>query len=536
MCFGVKCRRCGLEYASQSLSSLVAQRWRVLDPRHMGMLYEIVQYFRRARQFLQSTEGYEVTLGGFLSREGFSSRLTRHFVLPMGGAIWSASFADMMDAPARTILQFYENHGLLAASGAPPWRTVTGGSRTYVEAMARAISGPVHVGMPVERIVRLPDGVEVHTRTGAGHFDCVVIATHADTALALLADPSPAEQEALGAFRYSVNRTVLHTDASVLPRTRRAWASWNCDIHDCRDTTAPVSLTYHLNRLQGVSGDTQYCVTLNGRDDLGEHALAVMDYTHPVLDRDGRDGTGQGRGPERPASHVLLRRAPSLRVPRGRPGVCTAGDRTARSPALMSTDAPAVGWLYYRARVARAVRAAARLPVPHLHAPVRSRCGRRDQRQVPPARVQPARPVSLYDADHFDGRPLREGIEHALVSRGHAWPGGRVLLLTHGRVAGYVFNPVSFFYCFDRDDRLSTVVAEVNNTYGERHVYVLPAGEVTGRSHKKEFHVSPFFGLEGTYRFAVEAPDEALRIGIDLTVGTQRRFCGASCPREEASQ
>jgi uncharacterized protein len=286
MCFGVKCRRCGLEYASQSVSSLVAQRWRVLDPRHMGMLYEIVQYFRRARQFLQSTEGYELTLGGFLSRKGFSSRLTRHFVLPMGGAIWSASFADMMDAPARTILQFYENHGLLAASGAPPWRTVTGGSRTYVDAMARAVSGPVHVGLPVERIVRLPDGVEVHTGKGTGRrFDCVVMATHADTALALLADPSPAEQEALGAFRYSVNRTVLHTDASVLPRTRRAWASWNCDIHDCRDTTAPVSLTYHLNRLQGVPGDTQYCVTLNGRDDLGGHVLAVMDYSHPVLDR-----------------------------------------------------------------------------------------------------------------------------------------------------------------------------------------------------------------------------------------------------------
>ena len=134
------------------------------------------------------------------------------------------------------------------------------------------------------------------------------------------------------------------------------------------------------------------------------------------------------------------------------------------------------------------------------------------------------RPVSLYDADHFDGRPLREGIEHALVSRGFAWPGGRVLLLTHCRVAGYVFNPVSFFYCFDPDDRLSTVVAEVNNTYGERHVYVLPGLNGAERSHKKEFHVSPFFGLEGTYRFTVEPPGEALRVGIDLTIGTERRL------------
>lgn len=285
MCFGVKCRRCGLEYASQSISSLVAQRWRVLDPRHMRMLVEIVRYFRKARRFLRSAEGYDVTLGEFLEREGFSEQLRRHFVLPMGGAIWSASFADMMEAPARTILQFYENHGLLAANGAPPWRTVTGGSRRYVDAIARTVSGRIHLSTPVRRIVRLPDGVEVHTDAGAQPFDRVIVATHADIALALLADASPAEQEALGAFRYSLNRTVLHTDASVLPRTHRAWASWNCDIHDCRDTTAPVSMTYHLNRLQGVPGGTQYCVTLNGREEPKGEVLAVMDYTHPVLDR-----------------------------------------------------------------------------------------------------------------------------------------------------------------------------------------------------------------------------------------------------------
>ncbi len=286
MCFGVRCRRCGLEYASQSISSLLAQRWRVLDPRHVGMLIEIVRYFGKARRFLASSEGYALTLGEFLDREGCSQRLRRHFVLPMGGAIWSASFADMMQSPARTILQFYENHGLLAAAGAPPWRTVTGGSQTYVAAMARAISGPVHTSSPVQRIVRLAEGVELQTEGAAVHrFDSVVIATHADTALAMLADPSPAEEEALGAFRYSLNRTVLHTDATVLPRTPRAWASWNCDIHDCHDETAPVSLTYHLNRLQVIGGNTQYCVTLNGRTEPRGDVLASMDYAHPVLDR-----------------------------------------------------------------------------------------------------------------------------------------------------------------------------------------------------------------------------------------------------------
>ena len=294
MCFGVRCRRCGLEYASQSLSSLVAQRRRVLDPRHVSMLVEIVRYFRQARGFLLSTEGYDVTLAEFLDREGFSNRLARHFVLPLSGAIWSVPFADILASPARTILQFYENHGLLAASGAPPWRTVTGGSKTYVAAIARTLSGPVHLASPVERIVRRPEGIDIWTGQGMRHqFDSVVIATHADTALAMLDDPSPAEEEALGAFRYSVNRAVLHTDVSALPRTRRAWASWNCDIHDCRDVAAPVSLTYHLNRLQGVPGDTEYCVTLNGRDEPHGPILAVMDYAHPVLDRAAV--TAQGR-------------------------------------------------------------------------------------------------------------------------------------------------------------------------------------------------------------------------------------------------
>ena len=286
MSFGVRCRRCRLEYASQSLSSLVAQRWRVFDPRHMGMLYEIVTYFRRARDFLQSTEGYDLTLGGFIEREGFSTGLTRHFVLPMAGAIWSASFADLMDVPARTVLQFYENHGLLAAAGAAPWRTVTGGSRRYVEALARTISGPVHLATPVQQIVRHSDGVEIRTQRHAPlRFDVVVMATHADTALDLLADPSPAEEEALGAFRFSVSRAVVHSDASVLPRTRRAWAAWNCDLHDCRDLRTPVTMTYHLNRLQGIAGAPQYCVTLNGHAPPSPPILATLDYAHPVLDR-----------------------------------------------------------------------------------------------------------------------------------------------------------------------------------------------------------------------------------------------------------
>ncbi len=285
MSVGVTCRRCGVEYGSQSISSLVAQRRRLLDPRHMRMLLEIVQYFRRARRFLRSAEGYDLTLGAFLDREGFSDRLVRHFVLPMSGAVWSAPPAHMMAAPARTVLRFFENHGLLSAGRARPWRSVTGGSRTYVDAIARHISGPVHLSAPVRRVVRLPGGVEIHVDGRRHQFDRVVMATHADVSLAMLADPSPQEAEALGTFRYVFNRTVLHTDASVLPRTRRAWAAWNCVIHDCRNLDAPLSVTYHLNRVQDLPGETQYCVTMNGDARPQPSILAVEDYAHPVFDR-----------------------------------------------------------------------------------------------------------------------------------------------------------------------------------------------------------------------------------------------------------
>lgn len=286
MSFGVKCRRCGLEYASRNVSSLVAQRRRLLDPSHLRMLLAIPRYFAAARAFLASDRGFDVPLLAFLDAHRVPEVVRRHFVLPMGGAIWSASFADLLDAPARTILQFYDNHGLLAPSGAPPWRTITGGSQQYVRAVAATVSGRVHAGRAVSRIVRHDAGVDVHVDgMPATPYGAVVVATHADTALRLLSDVDAAEREALAPFRYSRNRTVLHTDVGVLPANRRAWASWNCDIHDCQDAAAPVSMTYHVNRLQGVGGDEQFCVTLNRREPLGGEVLAEMDYTHPILDR-----------------------------------------------------------------------------------------------------------------------------------------------------------------------------------------------------------------------------------------------------------
>lgn len=285
MSFSARCRRCALEYSTRSLTTLFAQPWRGADPRHLRMLVDMPRFFANARRFLASERGHEVTLGAFLDEGGYGRGLARHFVLPLTGAIWSASYADMRRSPARTILQFMSNHGMLSASGHPQWRTVSGGSRTYVNAIVGRLGTRVHVGTGAVRITRHDAGVDVATSSGdVRRFDKVVIATHADQALGLLTDASDAERGALSAFRYSHNHTVLHTDVAVLPTRRSAWAAWNADVEDCTETSRPVSLTYQLNRLQGHDTSTSFNVTLNPRGAIGGDVFRKMDYTHPILD------------------------------------------------------------------------------------------------------------------------------------------------------------------------------------------------------------------------------------------------------------
>jgi predicted NAD/FAD-binding protein len=288
MSFSVRCRQCGLEYCSRNLATLFAQPWRLVDPVHLRLLFDIVGFFRRARAFLAAGRGHDVTLGEFIDEGRYGPGLAAHFVLPMTGAIWSASYEDMRAFPARSILHFLDNHGLLAARGAPPWFTIAGASRSYVDAMRQRIEarGRIRAGVPVASVARDGHGVDVTLASAERlRFDRVVIATHADQALAMLADPSAQERDLLGRFRYSVNRTVLHTDASALPSRRAAWASWNCEVDDCCDHRAPVSLTYHINRLQSVTGGPEFCVSLNRRRAVEGPVLAEMRYTHPILDR-----------------------------------------------------------------------------------------------------------------------------------------------------------------------------------------------------------------------------------------------------------
>jgi predicted NAD/FAD-binding protein len=283
MSFSVRCRRCRLEWASRGVDAVFAQRRRALDPRHLRMLAEIPRFNRMARAFL-GADGADETLASFLERGGFSPAFSGHFLLPLIGAVWSSSFGDALQFSARSLLRFLENHGWLNLDP-PQWWTVAGGSRRYVEAIARRLGDGVQAGRGVVRVRRQPGGVFLTTDDGElERFDRVVIATHADQALALLADPGEDERRLLGAFRYSRNRTLLHTDRDSLPSSPRAWASWNMDLLDCRETGRPVGMTYHLNRLQSLPGPEQYCVTLNEPSPRPGRVIAEMDYTHPVLD------------------------------------------------------------------------------------------------------------------------------------------------------------------------------------------------------------------------------------------------------------
>jgi uncharacterized protein len=285
MSMSVRCEGCGLEYAgARGLTGLFPRGAANLTRRgYPRLLAEVPRFHRRARRLLRAPGGDRVTLGEFLAAGRFSRYFVDHFALPVVSAVWSADAQESARYPARYLFRFLEHHGLLSVSGSPTWRTVVGGSRAYVARVAEGL-GEVLTGTPVRELRRAEGGVLVYTGTGpARRFDRVVVATHPDQALRLLADATPAEREVLGAFRYSRNQTVLHRDTSVLPRTEGARASWNQLKTECRSTAAPVLVSYHMNRLQRLSGDTDYVVTLNpdGRIPPGA-ALATMHYEHPV--------------------------------------------------------------------------------------------------------------------------------------------------------------------------------------------------------------------------------------------------------------
>ncbi len=283
MSFGVRDEVSGLEWKGTSLDTVFAQRHNIFRPSFLRMLADISRFNRRARAVLDGRPDATVSLGDLLEDGRWSTQFLDWYLVPMGSSIWSADPATFLDMPALTFARFFSNHGLLEFGNQPDWRTVDGGSIRYVEAILAGLGKAVRTDQPATKITRSPDGVELHTAAGPERFDHVVLATHSDQALELLSDPSPEERAVLGAIRYQPNRATLHTDISLLPKNRRAWASWN--YHRIADQPGSATLTYRLRSLQGVPSRDELLITLN-RDDVIDPTTVIrsFDYAHPIYD------------------------------------------------------------------------------------------------------------------------------------------------------------------------------------------------------------------------------------------------------------
>jgi predicted NAD/FAD-binding protein len=285
MTFGFHDEGTGFQYAGTP-RGLFAQPENLLRPSFHRLLADIVRFGRRAKRDLATGALADRTLGDYVAGLGLSVRFRRDYLEPMGAAIWSAPPGAVADFAAEAFLRFFENHGLLTLTDLPQWKTVAGGSHTYVNRMLAGFRGRVRLRAPVRQVRRTGDAVEVSVEgAGAERFDHVVVATHADQALRLLADPSDDERRRLGAWRYSTNRTLLHTDTRVLPPRRAAWAAWNYTREAAAGTDDAVSVTYDMNTLQGLRTRERYLVTLNRRGPVEPaRVVAEMTYTHPLYD------------------------------------------------------------------------------------------------------------------------------------------------------------------------------------------------------------------------------------------------------------
>jgi uncharacterized protein len=281
MSFSVKCEQSGLEYNGTSLNTLFAQRRNLLRPTFYRMLRDILRFHREAVAALAHGD-QQVTLGEYLVAGRYSREFIEHYIVPMGAAIWSADPAYLWRFPARFFIQFFHNHGMLSVNRRPQWRTISRGAQQYIEPLTRPYRNRIRLRCPVHSVRRHPDRVEVKSHSGETvSFDQVVVATHSDQALALLADPSVNEHEILDALPYQENEAVLHTDASLLPQNRRAWASWNS--HLLPEKYGRVTITYNLNILQNLRASLPLCVTLNRADAIDPaQIIRRITYHHPV--------------------------------------------------------------------------------------------------------------------------------------------------------------------------------------------------------------------------------------------------------------
>jgi len=285
MSFSVQADDGKIEYSGSSLNGLFAQRRNIVRLPFYRMIRDILRFNKTALPGIDDLDDEE-TLGNYLRNNRYSNEFIDHYLIPMAAAIWSAEPGSVVEMPVKFLVRFFANHGLLQISDRPIWRVIKGGSREYVGKLVAGHRDRIRLNSPVQSIRRADDRVEVHSATGGTEsFDYVFLACHSDQALALLKDATPAEREVLGAIHYQPNEAILHTDTSLMPKKRCAWAAWN--YHIPRDSSRHVAVTYNMNILQGLEANKQYLVTLNNDRHIDpDKIIRTVQYEHPVFSRE----------------------------------------------------------------------------------------------------------------------------------------------------------------------------------------------------------------------------------------------------------
>jgi len=519
----------GLEWAGALGPAGLFPTWRnLVRPAYLRMLLEIPRFHRRARRLLAAhgPEAEEQTLAEFLAAGRFTRYFREHFMKPLVACVWSCDPAIALEYPARYLFSFLEHHGMLGVFGSPQWRTVTGGSQVYVDRVAatlRSRGATVLLDTKVTSVLETADGVEITDGNGVVHrVDAVVVATHPDQALGMLAEPTALQRELLTAMPYSQNTAQLHTDSTLMPRHRRAWASWN---QWDRPGERAVAVTYDMTRLMRLpvaEDGTRYFVTLGAADLVDpDQVIAHRDYAHPIYN---------------PASVAAQRRLPEI-----------DSDRLVFAGAWY-------GWGFHEDGARSGARAAERLgfawPEPEPEGPRREQVATprvydsvvRHTRRTPlKHRFETRTRLWLVDLDvlpdhgvlgRFEARDhlgdparsLRENVEAFLASEDVHVTGGRILMAANARALGYCFNPISVFWCFGAAGTLAATVVEVHNTYGDRHAYLVHPDDAGRARVDKQMYVSPFHGVDGHYELVVPVPGEELTVCVRLVTAAGEVF------------
>ncbi len=288
MSFSVSNEITGLEYNGHTLDTLFAQRLNLVRPSFWSMIREILRFNREVVEHEQ--EVGEMLLKDYLEQHRYSALFQENYIVPMAAAIWSASTRQIQEFPMRTFIRFFRNHGLLNVSNRPQWRVIRGGSQAYMQQLVAPFRQQIRLNTLVQGVRRFPTHVEVQTESGRERFDALIVATHSDQALAMLQDPSISEREILSSIPYQSNEAVLHEDTSLMPRSRKAWASWNVRITPelQEHPEYPVAVTYNMNILQHLNPEQPFLVTLNETSRIApEKVIKRIQYAHPVFTDEG---------------------------------------------------------------------------------------------------------------------------------------------------------------------------------------------------------------------------------------------------------